>query len=293
MVKEGFTIKDACFGLGISRSSYYELLSKKSAEDVGDKQREKKKESELNETNRAILQKIKAIKAEHPLWGYRRVTAWLRHREGIKVNRKRIYKLMKENGLLVRNKIYKARRKPLRRKPKAERPLQFWGIDMTKFMIEGLGWAYLVIVLDWFTKEIVGFDISLRSKTEDWLKALEMGLNKKFEAGVRGKGLKLISDNGSQPTSRSFMSEMAILGIEQIFTSYDNPKGNAETERMMRTIKEEVIWLHEFTSLTEAREVIGRWIEKYNHEYVHSALGYLSPLEFEQKFYQNYYQEAA
>ena len=91
---------------------------------------------------------------------------------------------MKENGLLVRNKIYKARRKPLRRKPKAERPLQFWGIDMTKFMIEGLGWAYLVIVLDWFTKEIVGFDISLRSKTENWLKALEMGLNKKFEAGV-------------------------------------------------------------------------------------------------------------
>jgi transposase InsO family protein len=146
---------------------------------VGDKQREKKKESELNETNRTILQKIKAIKAEHPLWGYRRVTAWLRHREGIKVNRKRIYKLMKESGLLVRCKIYKARRKP-----KAERPLQFWGIDMTKFMIEGLGWAYLVIVLDWFTKEIVGFDISLRSKTENWLKALEMGLNKKFEAGV-------------------------------------------------------------------------------------------------------------
>ena len=58
LVKEGFTIKDACFGLGISRSRYYELLSKKSAEDVGDKQREKKKESELNETNRAILRNI-------------------------------------------------------------------------------------------------------------------------------------------------------------------------------------------------------------------------------------------
>ncbi len=89
------------------------------------------------------------------------------------------------------------------------------------------------------------------------------------------------------------MGRMAILGIEQIFTSYDNPKGNAETERMMRTIKEEVVWLHEFTSLREAREVIGRWIEKYNREYVHSALGYLSPLAFEQKFYQNYHQEVA
>ena len=61
----------------------------------------------------------------------------------------------------------------------------------------------------------------------------------------------------------------------------------------MRTIKQEVIWLHEFTSLTEAREVIGRWIEKYNHEYVHLAMGYLSSLEFEQKFYQNYCQKAA
>ncbi len=89
------------------------------------------------------------------------------------------------------------------------------------------------------------------------------------------------------------MREMAILGIEQIFTSYDNPKRNAETQRMIRTIKEEVIWQHEFASLTEAREIIGNWIEKYNREYVHSALGYLSPLAFEQKFYQNYHQEAA
>jgi len=232
-----------------------------------------------------LVQRIKAIKGEHPFWGYRCVRAWLRYREGIKVNQKRIYKLMKENGLLVERKIYKAKRRPTRSKPKAERPLQFWEIDMTKFMIKGLGWAYLVIVLDWFTKEIVGFDICLRSRTEDWLRALEMGLNNKFPEGVRGKGLRLISDNGSQPTSRAFMREMVNLGIEQIFTSYDNPKGNADTERMMRTIKEEVIWLHEFTSLTEAKEVIRDWIAKYNREYVHSALGYLSPLEFEQKFY--------
>ena len=62
---------------------------------------------------------------------------------------------------------------------------------------------------------------------------------------------------------------------------------------MIRTIKEEVVWLHEFESLAEAKKIIGSWIEKYNREYVHSALGYLSPLEFERKFYQNYYHEAA
>lgn len=79
------------------------------------------------------------------------------------------------------------------------------------------------------------------------------------------------------------MRDMATVGIEQIFTSYDNPKGNAETERMIRTIKEEIIWLNEFGSFEEARERIGRCPEDYNRLYVHSELGYLSPEEFEAK----------
>ncbi|MFQ6032381.1 MAG: integrase core domain-containing protein [Candidatus Zixiibacteriota bacterium] len=88
-----------------------------------------------------------------------------------------------------------------------------------------------------------------------------MAVNSEFPQGVRGKGLKLISDNGSQPTSTSFMEDMATLEVEQIFTSYDNPKGNADTERVIRTIKEEIIWLNEFSSLKEAKEKIGKWIE--------------------------------
>ncbi|MDQ7031551.1 MAG: integrase core domain-containing protein, partial [Desulfonauticus sp.] len=97
--------------------------------------------------------------------------------------------------------------------------------------------------------------------------------------------LNLISDNGSQPTSVSFMKSMRTLGIRQIFTSYDNPKGNAETERMIRTIKEEIVWLNEFESFEEARKAIGRWIEEdYNKYYVHSCLGYLSLEEFERKY---------
>ncbi len=68
-----------------------------------------------------------------------------------------------------------------------------------------------------------------------------MAVDREFPEGVKDKGLRLISDNSSQPTATSFMKDMATLGIEQIFTSYDNPKGNADTERMMRTIKEEII----------------------------------------------------
>lgn len=81
-----------------------------------------------------------------------------------------------------------------------------------------------------------------------------MAIKREYPEGVRGNGLKLISDNGSQPTSTSFMKDMTTLGIEQIFTSYDNPKGNADTERVMRTIKEEIIWLNEFDSFEEAKE---------------------------------------
>ena len=81
-----------------------------------------------------------------------------------------------------------------------------------------------------------------------------------------------------------------LCDIPDVIIKIGEKRFSADTER---TIKEEVIWLHEFTSLTEAKEVIRDWIAKYNREYVHSALGYLSPLEFKQKFYQNYCQEAA
>jgi transposase InsO family protein len=96
---------------------------------------------------------------------------------------------------------------------------------MSKFLIPVTGWVYLVIVLDWHSKKIVGWDLSSRSKTGEWKRAVEVAVEREFPKGVRGRGLKLISDNGSQPTSRSFMKNMATLGIEQIFTSYSNSQG--------------------------------------------------------------------
>lgn len=269
--RAGYTVAAACQAIGFSRSGYY---ASRHPEEV--------KVRVLGEDELGLITKIKEIKGKHPFWGYRRVWAWLRHREGIVVNQKRVRRLMKEHKLMATQTVHKAKRKVLRDKPRADRPKQFWGIDMTKFIVNALGWVYLVIVLDWYTKKIVGWHISVRSKTADWKQAMDRALNCEFTKGVRDACLKLISDNGSQPTSVSFMRDMATLGIKQIFTSYNNPKGNADTERVVRTIKEEVIWLNEFETLAEAQETIGKWIElDYNKLYVHSTLGYMSPEEFE------------
>ena len=273
--QEGHSVSLLCETFGISRSGYYDRKSRVT----------KRAEKMKRRNDQVLLGSIRKICEAHPFWGYRRVTAWLRHREGITVNRKRVYRLMKEQGLTVKRELHKARRTPNRSKPRATRPKQFWGIDMTKFLIEPLGWIYLIIVLDWYTKKIVGWNLSVRCRSQEWKEALEMALSREFPDGIRGAALKLISDNGSQPTSLSFMRDMKTLEIEQIFTSYDNPKGNADTERVIRTIKEEVIWLNEFTTLEEALRTVGPWIETdYNQLYVHSTLGYLSPLEFEEKY---------
>ena len=237
--------------------------------------------------NHEIIERIKQIKKDHPFWGYRRVWAYLNHRDHILINKKKTLRLLKEANLLVDRHIHKVKRTPSQRsKPQASKPLEIWGIDMTKFKLGSWGWLYLVVVLDWYTKKIVGWDLSLRSKADDWLKALDMAVMSEFPNGVRDQGLKLVSDNGCQPTSISFMKNMALLDIEQIFTSYNNPKGNADTERLIRTIKEEIIWINDFSTYEEAKAIIGNWINKeYNELYVHSKLGYLSPIEFEKQYY--------
>jgi putative transposase len=180
----------------------------------------------------------------------------------------------------------KAIRTPSRSKPKPDRPNQWWGIDMTKVMVDGFGWMYLIIVLDWYSKKIVGYYIGMECRSKHWLEALDMALNRQFPDGIPGNRLFIMSDNGSQPTSVSFMKTCRGLDVNQAFTSYNNPKGNADTERMFRTMKEELIWLREWTSPFELADALGKWIGNYNSSYLHSSLGYKPPIKFEEE-YQN------
>ena len=130
---------------------------------------------------------------------------------------------------------------------------------------------------------MVGWGLSLRARAKEWLEALEEAMMRECPEGAREYGIKLVSDNGSQPTAEIFMKGCKLLGVEQVFTYYDNPKGNSDTERFLRTMKEELIWLREWDSFEEARQAIASWIEWYNKSYIHSSLGYLSPEEYETK----------
>jgi transposase InsO family protein len=260
----------------LSRSSYYaknRVITKNKAKKTED--------------DKYIADKIKQIQSKHPSWGYPRITNWLKKREGIHINEKRIYRIMQENGLLIKNKPNKAvRSNNNKNKPKPDKPNQWWGTDMTKFLVPEIGWVYLIVVIDWFTKKCIGWHVDIFGRSKEWLKALDMAVINQCPNGSRGMRIHLMSDNGSQPTSLLYMNECKNLGIEQAFTSYNNPKGNADTERFIRTIKEECIWLNEFNYLLESREKIGASIEEYNNLYVHSSLDGISPVEFEKQWYE-------
>jgi len=158
---------------------------------------------------------------------------------------------------------------------------------MTKVMTN-TGWVYVVIVLDWYTKKIVGHYSGKQARTAEWLEALNKALNREFPQGVRGQGLKLISDNGSQPTSLRFMKACSNLEVQQVFTSYNNPKGNADTERMIRTMKEELFWLREWEDERGLSLELDKWVYYYNRNYLHSALGYSTPFQAEEEYFKNH-----
>jgi putative transposase len=159
---------------------------------------------------------------------------------------------------------------------------RIWGMDMTKVKSPSFGWVYLHIVLDWYTKEIVGYSFSFQSKTEDWLNALNMAVNFRYKNGILNEKTppKLITDNRCQPTSERFARSTSEINIKQIFTSWNNTKGDADTERVMRTIKEDIIWPHDWHSTFEFESAFKHWVIQYNTDFPHQTLRYKTPAQF-------------
>ena len=244
-----------------------------------------RKQERASRADRSFDAQIVEACAEKPAYGYRRVRWWLRRKQNLALNGKRILRVMQERGLLVRSRRLRVSRKKDWSKVNAPKPNQIWQSDLTKIWTGPLsGWAYLVSVIDCCTREIVGWDLSSRCRTEDALNALNQAVFEQLPFGSRGAGLTLTTDNGTQFTSSRFIEVVSSLGINHRRTAFHHPEGNGYIERFHRSLKEEEVWINEYQNLDEARTSIARYIQEYNHDRPHRGLGNLTPHEAREAF---------
>jgi putative transposase len=263
LVAQGYTATLVAATLLISRSSLYY-----------------QKKPRGSRADRRYDEQIVLACGEKLAYGYRRVAWWLRRKEGLVVNRKRVLRVMRERGLLVRSRRLRARRRKEWGRVEASRPNQIWQSDMTKIWAgPAVGWAYLVSVIDCCTREIVAWNLSRRCRTEEALAAVEQAVLERLPQGSRNAGLTLTTDNGTQFTSFRFLETLARLGITHRRTAYHHPEGNSYIERFHRSLKEEEVWTAEYRTLEEARRGISRWIEEYNHDRPHRGVQNRTPHE--------------
>lgn len=125
--------------------------------------------------------------------------------------------------------------------------------------------------------------MSLQSKSKD-CQALEEAVSKHFPRGIKEsliEPLPLVSDNGCQPTSLTYMKACSDLGIKQIFTSFANPKGNADIERVIRTLREDLVWCYDWDHPFDFQRALEKWLDNYNQGFSHqsaSEFGLSNPL---------------
>ena len=261
LVAEGQRPKLVAETLEISRSSLYY-----------------RKKPPCSRAHRELDELIVTACGEKPAYGYRRVRWWMEHAQGARLNGKRVLRVMRERGLLVRSRRLRVSRRKEWGKVETTHPDQVWQMDMTKVWGgPATGWLYLVSLIDCFTREIVGWDLSNRCRTQEAIAALERAVLERLVAGSRAASLTLTTDNGTQFTSTRFLQTLSQLGITHRRTAYNHPEGNGLIERFHRSLKEEEVWLHEYRSLDDARSSIARYLVEYNHHRPHKALKNRTP----------------
>ncbi len=159
---------------------------------------------------------------------------------------------------------------------------QLWVADITYIRLPA-EFVYLAMILDAFSRRVIGWALDRHLLTELPLTALRMALrNRQVKAGLVHH-----SDRGVQYASANYVSLLVKHQIRISMSRTGNPYDNAKAERFMRTLKHEEVFLSDYQNLTEARASIRHFInEVYNRKRLHSALGYLPPVEFERRFLQ-------
>jgi len=266
------TVARLCALAGVSRGAYYRGWG---AASPG------REETMLRDT-------IQRLALLHRHYGYRRITALLR-RDGWVVNHKRVARLMREDNLLcLRRPAFRPpttdSRHDWRVWPNLARRLvpmavnQLWVADITYVRLEE-AFVYLAVVLDAFSRKVVGWALADHLQARLALDALQMALDRRE---VIPGGLVHHSDRGVQYACGDYIRRLEAHGIQPSMSRAGCPYDNAMAESFMKTLKQEEVDGSAYRDLVHARSAIGLFIEEvYNDQRLHSALAYRSPVEFE------------
>ncbi len=236
----------------------------------------------------SVRDAIQRLALAHRHYGYRRIAAQLR-RDGLVANRKRVLRLMRQDNLLcLRTRpfvpVTTVSRHGWRVVPNLARGMtptgldQLWVSDITYVrLLEEF--AYLAIVLDAFSRRVVGWALANHLQASLAVAALAMALSARRPA--RG-GLIHHSDRGVQYACGDYTALLGAHGIQASMSRVGNPYDNAKAESFMKTLKQEEVDGRDYRDADDARRTIGRFIEQvYNTQRLHSALDYRPPAEFE------------
>jgi putative transposase len=250
-----------CELLGLPRSSlYYRQVGSKAGHD------------------RHLMRLIDEQYTRTPFYGIRRMTAWLRS-QGQSVNHKRVSRLMRLMGIEAiypkkRLSLADSRHKKypyLLRGLTIDRPNQVWATDITYIRMRH-GFVYLMAILDWFSRYVVGWAVSITLDVEFCVEALS-------EALIHSKPEIFNSDQGSQFTSKSFTGVLEAHGITISMDGRGRAFDNIFVERLWRSVKYEEVYLKEYASVREAVRNLGEYLRFYNRERPHQSLGYQTPYQ--------------
>ena len=224
------------------------------------------------------MRRIDRLWTKYPFFGARRIAAWLQ-RENLAVDRKRVGRLMHEMGLeAIYPKPRTSDSHPEHRKYpyllsglKIVRPNQVWGADITYIPLRA-GFAFLMAIIDWFSRYVVAWELSTTMDTDFCLRAAERGLNRVHPEIFN-------TDQGSQFTSEAFTKMVLDAGSQVSMDGRGRCFDNIFTERLWRSVKYEEVYLKDYQEVLNARRGLDAYFPFYNDRRQHQALGYKTPAE--------------